>query len=216
MIEHLRSKKAGARLLGIKWAAVELYPGRRGSLSVFLLRRRNSEMQDLSPGQTAPGCSLYQLWFWSVSLPAKPLNVQDKAMRSKLERLIGPKGELAWSLTEIQTMPAVSLPLVAFRCISLCNETFGRISPWGNPQSEYSLPLSSNRPLFIVNQLLSRNKIHLTLAICNVPPRLAYAIREVPNGTGDKALCVLKNIFLHFLYFLKIIKIISSDCGPWN
>ncbi|CAK9053194.1 unnamed protein product [Durusdinium trenchii] len=59
---------------------------------------------------------------------------KDKAMRSKLERLIGPKGELA------------------------CN-----------PQSEYSLPLSSNRPLFIVNQL-------------------AYAIREVPNGTGDKAL----------------------------
>eukprot|EP00434_Breviolum_minutum_P008825 symbB.v1.2.007782.t3/scaffold483.1/size198091/5 len=59
---------------------------------------------------------------------------KDKSMRSKLERLIGPKGELA----------------------CYC-------------QPDYSLPLSSNRPLFIVNQL-------------------AYAIREVPNGKGDKAL----------------------------
>eukprot|EP00435_Cladocopium_sp_Y103_P038531 s158_g10.t1 len=59
---------------------------------------------------------------------------KDKSMRSKLERLIGPKGELA----------------------CYC-------------QSDYSLPLSSNRPLFIVNQL-------------------AYAIREVPNGVGQEAL----------------------------
>lgn len=59
---------------------------------------------------------------------------KDKSMRSKLERLIGPKGELA----------------------CYC-------------QSDYSLPLSSNRPLFIVNQL-------------------AYAIREVPNGRGQEAL----------------------------
>lgn len=59
---------------------------------------------------------------------------KDKSMRSKLERLIGPKGELACYF-----------------------------------QSDYSLPLSSNRPLFIVNQL-------------------AYAIREVPNGLGQEAL----------------------------
>lgn len=55
-------------------------------------------------------------------------------MRSKLERLIGAKGELA-----------------------------------SNVQHDYTLPMSSNRPLFIVNQL-------------------AHAVRSVPNGEGPQAM----------------------------
>ncbi|CAJ1371857.1 unnamed protein product [Effrenium voratum] len=59
---------------------------------------------------------------------------KDKSMRAKLERLIGPKGELACTI-----------------------------------QSDFSLPVSSNRPLFLVNQL-------------------AHTIRSVPNGETVQAM----------------------------
>lgn len=85
-------------------------------------------------------------------------------MRSKLERLIGPKGELA--------------------CMA--------------PSTSYSLPLSSNRPLFIVNQL-------------------AQAFREVPNGKGDQAFRIRQKETLDLAGFpsISIAFLMDYHGFPW-
>ena len=62
-------------------------------------------------------------------------------MRSKLERLIGPKGELASTLAGLTDLSGHRMPQ------ELASDP-------GNVQHDYTLPMSSNRPLFIVNQHL--------------------------------------------------------------
>ncbi|CAE7172279.1 unnamed protein product [Symbiodinium pilosum] len=88
--------------------------------------------QEMGPQTSAHVCRLVQAFPYCMIEHLR--GKKDRAMRSKLERLIGPKGELA-----------------------------------SNVQHDYTLPMSSNRPLFIVNQL-------------------AHAVRSVPNGEGAQAM----------------------------
>ncbi|CAE7949254.1 unnamed protein product [Symbiodinium sp. KB8] len=87
---------------------------------------------EMGPNTSAHVCRLVQAFPYCMIEHLR--GKKDRAMRSKLERLIGAKGELA-----------------------------------SNVQHDYTLPMSSNRPLFIVNQL-------------------AHAVRSVPNGEGPQAM----------------------------
>eukprot|EP00439_Symbiodinium_sp_Y106_P069499 s2509_g11.t5 len=87
---------------------------------------------EMGPKTSAHVCRLVQAFPYCMIEHLR--GKKDRAMRSKLERLIGAKGELA-----------------------------------SNVQHDYTLPMSSNRPLFIVNQL-------------------AHAVRSVPNGEGPQAM----------------------------